>query len=122
MGIVYYNGEMVPEEEVKIPLFDRGFLYGDGAFAVIQINEGVPLFLKEHVKQLQKHCMSFNLVMPPLESETIQQLITHNLATQGIWRLKIVVTGGESGRIVSLSVEGRSSFLWSHLLHSLSKD
>ena len=34
---VYLNGEFVPEEEASVSVFDRGFLYGDGAFETLRI-------------------------------------------------------------------------------------
>ena len=30
--IVYVNGDFVPEEEAKISIFDRGFLFADGVY------------------------------------------------------------------------------------------
>ncbi len=96
MGIVYFDGVMMPEEEVRIPFSDRGFLCGDGAYATIQVNEGVPLFLMAHIEQLRAQCARFKLLMPPLDPEAVWELITLNQAVEGIWRLKVVVTGGES--------------------------
>ena len=34
--LVYINGELVPESEAKISVFDHGFLYGDGVFEGIR--------------------------------------------------------------------------------------
>jgi branched-subunit amino acid aminotransferase/4-amino-4-deoxychorismate lyase len=92
---IFYEGCFVPEEEAKIPLSDRGFQFGDGAFATIQVRDGVPLFLETHLEQLKKQCLSFNLVMPTVDPESIEELIELNQAHQGIWRLKIFVTGGD---------------------------
>ena len=30
--VAYFNGEIVPESEVKVPFRDRGFKYGDAVF------------------------------------------------------------------------------------------
>ena len=37
---VYVNGAYVPEAEAKISVFDRGFLFADGVYEVVQV---VPL-------------------------------------------------------------------------------
>nr|WP_217346093.1 D-amino acid aminotransferase [Noviherbaspirillum sp. L7-7A]MBV0880463.1 D-amino acid aminotransferase [Noviherbaspirillum sp. L7-7A] len=35
--LVYLNGEMTPLSEAKIPVLDRGFIFGDGVYEVIPI-------------------------------------------------------------------------------------
>ena len=35
--IVYVNGAYVPEQEAKVSVFDRGFLFGDGVYEVIPV-------------------------------------------------------------------------------------
>lgn len=111
MSFVYLEGEFVEEKEAKISVFDRGFQFGDGAYATIQVKEGVPLFLESHLEHLEKQCLSFHLLMPPVSRDTIEELIVRNQAFQGIWRLKIFITGGDSpemslpkraGRVVAI--------------------
>lgn len=95
MSIVYFDGSFLPEEKASIPVTDRGFLFGDGAYATIQIREGTPLFLERHLERLKTQCKGFNLEMPPLSLREIDRLIECNQAEEGIWRLKIVVSGGD---------------------------
>jgi len=38
--IVYVNGDYVPEEEAKISVFDRGFLFADGVYEVTSVLGG----------------------------------------------------------------------------------
>ncbi len=40
--IVYVNGDYVPEEDAKISVFDRGFLFGDGVYEVTSVLDGKP--------------------------------------------------------------------------------
>lgn len=96
MGTVYYEGAFIPEAEALLPISDRGFQHGDGAYATIQVREGVPLFFEPHHEQLQNQCRSFNLEMPDFELSIIEELIQRNRAFEGIWRLKIFITGGDS--------------------------
>ena len=30
--VAYFNGEVIPESQVKVPFRDRGFKYGDAVF------------------------------------------------------------------------------------------
>ena len=52
--IVYFNGDFIPKEEVKISPDDRGFLFGDGVYEVISIYNGRLFKAKEHFKRLQR--------------------------------------------------------------------
>lgn len=95
LNSVYFDGSFLPEDEARIPFTDRGFLFGDGVYATIQVREGVPLFLARHLERLRVQCLSFHLQMPYLDPSLIDKLINLNEATEGIWRLKIVISGGD---------------------------
>ena len=45
----YLNGSVVPPEEAKISVLDRGFLFGDGLYEVVRIYDNQPLYLEEHL-------------------------------------------------------------------------
>lgn len=45
--LVYLNGSMTPLSEARIPVLDRGFIFGDGVYEVIPIY-GRKLFRSEH--------------------------------------------------------------------------
>ena len=38
--IVYVNGAYLPEEDAKISVFDRGFIFGDGIYEVSAVIGG----------------------------------------------------------------------------------
>ena len=38
--IVYVNGDYLPEEQAKISVFDRGFLFADGVYEVSSVLRG----------------------------------------------------------------------------------
>ena len=52
--IVYFNGNFIPKEEVKISPDDRGFLFGDGVYEVISIYKGKLFKAKEHLTRFQR--------------------------------------------------------------------
>jgi D-alanine transaminase len=37
---VYVNGDYLPEEEAKVSVFDRGFLFADGVYEVTSVLGG----------------------------------------------------------------------------------
>lgn len=45
----YLNGSYVTKEEAKLPVLDRGFLFGDGLYEVVRIYDNQPFCLKEHL-------------------------------------------------------------------------
>lgn len=45
----YLNGSVVPPEEAKISVLDRGFLFGDGLYEVVRVYDNQPLYLEEHL-------------------------------------------------------------------------
>ena len=42
------DGVVTPLAEAKVPVMDRGFLYGDSIYEVFRTYQGVPLFFDEH--------------------------------------------------------------------------
>jgi len=51
--IVYLNGGFMPIEEARIPVLDRGFIFGDGVYEVIPVYSRRPFRLTEHLRRLQ---------------------------------------------------------------------
>ena len=52
--LAWFNGEMMPESEVRISFRDRGWLHGDTAFDVARTFDGEPFMLREHLERLYR--------------------------------------------------------------------
>lgn len=50
--IAYFNREYIPEGEVRISMYDRGFMFGDGVYDIARTFRHKPFKLKEHVGRL----------------------------------------------------------------------
>nr|CAA9284612.1 Branched-chain amino acid aminotransferase [uncultured Armatimonadetes bacterium] len=50
--VVYINGEFVPKAEASLPLFDHGYLYGDGVFEGVRVYGGRAFRLDPHLERL----------------------------------------------------------------------
>jgi branched-chain amino acid aminotransferase len=50
--MAWFNGELMPESQVRISFRDRGWLFGDTAFDVARTFGGRPFKLREHVERL----------------------------------------------------------------------
>ena len=49
---INYNGDNIRSENFSIPVYNRGFKYGDGIFETIRTANKEPLFFKEHLTRL----------------------------------------------------------------------
>ncbi len=52
--IVYLNGSYVPLSEARIPVLDRGFIFGDGVYEVVPVYDHVPFRWREHYARLER--------------------------------------------------------------------
>src|SRR5690606_34646693 len=48
------DGVITPTAEARIPVLDRGFLYGDSIYEVFRTYDGVPLFYDEHWARFER--------------------------------------------------------------------
>lgn len=76
---VYLNGEFMPLAEARIPVLDRGFIFGDGVYEYIPVYSRKPFRMREHLGRLQASLDSIRLDNPHDEagwSQRIHTLIT----------------------------------------------
>ena len=63
---VYLNGEFMPLAEAKVPVLDRGFIFGDGVYEVVPAYQGVPFRWAQHLARL-KRCLLYTSDAPTTE-------------------------------------------------------
>ena len=68
--VVYINGEFVPKAGASVPLFDHGYLYGDGVFEGVRVYNGRVFRLDPHLERLlfSARALAFNTEEMTLES------------------------------------------------------
>ena len=79
--IVYLNGEFMPLAEARIPVLDRGFIFGDGVYEVIPVYSRQPFRLAEHLRRLQTSLDGIRLANPLSDAQwtaLIADIITRN--------------------------------------------
>ena len=62
--MIYLNGEFMPIEQARIPVLDRGFIFGDGVYEVIPVYSRHPFRLAEHLRRLQDSLNGIKLANP----------------------------------------------------------
>ena len=61
---VYLNGEFMPLSEARVPVLDRGFIYGDGVYEVIPAYHRAPFRMPHHLRRLQASLDGIRLANP----------------------------------------------------------
>ena len=87
---------LIPLAQARVPVNDRGFLYGDGLFETLRAEAGRVHFLTEHLERLAASARAFRLPFPanvPWQ-ERLAQLLTANGLSRGPARVKILLTRG----------------------------
>jgi branched-subunit amino acid aminotransferase/4-amino-4-deoxychorismate lyase len=64
MSFLYLNGKIVSDDEAKISVHDRSYLYGEGLFESFRSYNGIALFLTEHLKRLEWSATFLNVSFP----------------------------------------------------------
>ena len=67
--MIYLNGQFLPMEEARIPVLDRGFIFGDGVYEVIPVYSRHPFRLPGHLERLQASLDGIRLPNPHSPSE-----------------------------------------------------
>src|SRR5688500_11278418 len=62
--IVYLNGEFMPLADARIPVLDRGFIFGDGVYEVLPVYSRNPFRFDEHLQRAQRRLDGVRLVNP----------------------------------------------------------
>jgi D-alanine transaminase len=79
--MVYLNGEFMPIEQARIPVLDRGFIFGDGVYEVIPAYSKRPFRLAEHLARLQASLDAIRIANPHDDakwSELVARIIAGN--------------------------------------------
>lgn len=96
---VYVHGDFVPEEDARIGLFDRGFLFGDAVYEVTAVLAGKMIDNDLHLARLERSLgeLGIPLPLPRAEIEAVQHaLIARNGLQDGSVYLQ--VSRGEADR------------------------
>jgi D-alanine transaminase len=87
--MVFLNGELLPLEEAKVPVLDRGFIFGDGVYELVPVYSRVAFRLEEHLARLERSLGEAKIRNPYSRQrwrEIIYQLVdTQPFEDQGVY-------------------------------------
>src|SRR2546426_11922929 len=96
MAFAWLDGAVLPEVEARVPIQNRGFLYGDGCFEPIRIHRGAPFRLGAHIARLRQGLEILRIEFAWSLDELRQgarKIAESNGVVEGL--LRITITAGE---------------------------
>lgn len=81
--IVSVNGAYLPEEEAKVSIFDRAFLFGDGVYEVTAVLDGRLVDFDAHLSRLDNSLREIALA-PPLTHADLRTLHEELIGRNGV--------------------------------------
>ncbi|WP_028880723.1 D-amino-acid transaminase [Terasakiella pusilla] len=109
---VYVNGAYVPEEDAKISVFDRGFLFADGVYEVCSVLQGKLLETEGHVTRLHRSLNELDIAAPCSDEELLgamEKLVADNGVDEGLVYLQ--VTRGAADRDFAYPKDAKPSLV-----------
>lgn len=97
--IVYLNGEYLPQDQARVSVFDRGFLFGDGVYEVIPVLQGKLVDEDYSVERLTRSLNEISMAWPCSTSDyldMLRTLITRNYLQEG--SIYVQITRGVAER------------------------
>jgi branched-chain amino acid aminotransferase len=78
-GAVYVNGTITPADQAVIPVYDHGFVYGEGVYETLRTYNRVPFLYDRHVRRLRASASALRLDVP-FDNDTLRGWIDDTMA------------------------------------------
>ena len=85
--IAYVNGAYLPEDQAKVSIFDRGYVFADGVYEVAAVLDGRLVDSARHQWRLENSLRALNIPMPlpwPEIEAMERELVRQNNIDQGM--------------------------------------
>ncbi|WP_199139606.1 D-amino-acid transaminase [Delftia sp. ASV31] len=89
---VYVNGQWLPEEDAKISIFDRGFIFADAIYEVTAIADGKLIDFARHAARLSRSLELLGIPQVVTEKKLLElhkEIARRNNVTNGLVYLQI---------------------------------
>jgi branched-chain amino acid aminotransferase len=81
-GAVYVNGTIAPADQAVVPVYDHGFVYGEGVYETLRTYNRVPFLYGQHMRRLRQSAERLRLDVP-FDDPTLLSRIDQTLAAAG---------------------------------------
>jgi branched-chain amino acid aminotransferase len=100
-GAVYVNGRIMPAHEAVVPVYDHGFVYGEGVYETLRTYNKVPFLFDRHVRRLRQSAGHIDLDVPfdvatlsGWIDDTVAAAARADGANSDEWYIRILLTRG----------------------------
>ncbi len=96
---VFVNGAYVPEDQARVSVFDRGFLFADGVYEVVSVLGSRLVDFDGHIARLRRSLGELAMGMPMSEADLLamhRELVARNGLDEGMVYMQ--VTRGAADR------------------------
>jgi branched-chain amino acid aminotransferase len=73
-AVVYVNGQIRPAAEATVPVFDHGFLYGEGIYETLRTYGRQPFLFDRHIRRLRQSAALMALPVPFSDAELLERV------------------------------------------------
>jgi D-alanine transaminase len=67
--MIFLNGKFMPIDEARVPVLDRGFIFGDGVYELVPVYSRAPFRLDEHLARLERSLAAVRIRNPYSRAE-----------------------------------------------------
>ena len=112
--MVNVNGRVFDQEHAVIPVFDHGFLYGEGIYETLRTYDGRPFLFDRHMRRLRASAAMIALTIP-LSDREIEAMFDQTVRAAGLGTrgreayIRLLVTRGVGDLSYDLSACPRPS-------------
>ena len=78
-SIAYLNGQFMPIEEARVPVDDRGYIFGDGIYEVVMAFYRQPFAMDDHLQRWTRSLAALRLTCPYTPAQ-LQDIIREAIA------------------------------------------
>lgn len=96
-GVRTAGSHLIPAEDARISVLDRGFTIGDGVFETVKVVDGQPFALGRHLERLSRSASVLGIVPPEhshLRRAVAATIEANRLPSGAAGRLRLTVTHG----------------------------
>jgi branched-chain amino acid aminotransferase len=93
---VYVNGRISDAAEATVPVFDHGFLYGEGIYETLRTYARVPFLFDRHMRRLRHSASLMALPVPYADTDLLEKVRQTMAAHTGLQEayIRILLTRG----------------------------
>jgi len=90
------NGRIADAAHASIPVFDHGFLYGEGVYETLRTYHRIPFLFDLHQERLRRSAALLSLPVPITDDELLAQISTTMAAHRGLNEayIRVLLTRG----------------------------